>query len=90
MFGVDQPVRPTGVEAQHPIVNRLQANAPNPSRLTARAPVINLGHSQKPPQLTGITRAPRQSATCLSVTLRLWGCMFSIRLWGCMFSICSS
>jgi hypothetical protein len=29
---------------------------------TARAPVKNLGHGQKPPQLTGITRALRQSA----------------------------
>jgi hypothetical protein len=62
MLGIDQPVRPTGVEAQHPIVNRLQTNAPIPSRLTARAPFINLGHSQMPPQLTGITRALRQSA----------------------------
>jgi hypothetical protein len=43
-------------------VNRLQANATDPSRLAAGAPVINLGQSQKPPQLTGITRAPRQSA----------------------------
>ncbi len=34
----------------------------DPSRLAAGAPVINLGHSQKPPQLTGIARAPRQSA----------------------------
>lgn len=36
MFGVDQSVRANGVEVQHPIANRLQADAADPRRRAAR------------------------------------------------------
>ena len=53
-LAVDQPVWAVGVEAQHPVAQGLQADAPDAGGLCARGAIIDLGHCQQPSRLPGV------------------------------------
>ena len=59
---IDQTLRAALVEAKYPVANRLQANAPKPSRVAARAAVIDLGQRQETTKLIRVARNLGQSA----------------------------
>jgi hypothetical protein len=44
-----QAIGTPGVKAQHPIADRVQADAADAGRIAARAGVLNLGERQQPP-----------------------------------------
>ena len=59
-LAIDKPVRPRGVEAQHPVTHRLQTDTANPRRLTPRAAVVDRGQRQQATTLIGIARPTRK------------------------------
>ena len=48
-LAVDQPIRSSPIEPQDPIANGLEPHAPEPSRVRARAAVINRHERKQPP-----------------------------------------
>ena len=61
-FAIDEAVRPLGVEAKHPIAERLQANPSEPSRVRPHAAFINRDQREKAPRDAAGFLRKRQSA----------------------------
>ena len=57
---VKQALGPLGVEAQHPIPNRLQTNAADLCRRVPRATIVNHRQRQQPPNLVRVPAQTRQ------------------------------
>lgn len=58
--GILQPVRPDGIEAMHPVPERLTVHAAHPCRLLAAHPVQHRSQRQKSPALVHVLRLPRK------------------------------
>jgi hypothetical protein len=53
-LAVDQSIRPTSIEARHPVPNDLKRHSPDPSRIASRSPIIDLSQRQQAPRLGSI------------------------------------
>jgi hypothetical protein len=70
---VDQPWRPLGVEAQHPVADDLQGDAAQLRRLRAGAAIADDGERQKSPGLRGILAAAGEAPELLASEVRAKG-----------------
>jgi len=57
---IEQAIRPAGVEAQHPILNRLQTDAVDLCRNMPPTAVVNHRQRQQPPNLVRVPAQTRQ------------------------------
>jgi hypothetical protein len=61
-LAVQQAIRTTRIEAEHPVSHDLKPDPTNPSRGCPAAAVVNLGQGQQPTRLARALRCPRQSS----------------------------
>jgi hypothetical protein len=61
-FAVEQALGPAGIEAQHPVSDRLQTNTADLRRRLPRTTIVNHRQRQQPPNLVGVTAQTRQPA----------------------------
>jgi hypothetical protein len=59
-LAVAQPIRPLGVEPDHPVAHDLQRDAAEPRRLRAAATIVDHRQGQQPPGLSSLLAAPRR------------------------------
>ena len=69
-FEVDEPGRATFVEPQHPIPNDLKRHAAKPSRIRARATIVDRRQRQKPTSLGCVLARARQPTQAQTVKIR--------------------
>ena len=68
-LAVEQPVGPTGVEAQHPVPDDLQGEVAQQRRFRARAAIVDRGQRQQTTGLARVLAPPRQATKLRGVVV---------------------